>query len=139
MINLVVLDVYANIEKTLISKKLQLYVANLPNENSNEWNEYLFKVMNKEIIQQELDSLESERDYGKRLVTYDLSYMERIYNENFNFCIIDEEPEINKYLQCFANNMVYLFFDYNYEDMPFLIGQRIVLIVAYVKKIMLKK
>lgn len=116
---LVVLDVYGKIEKTLISKKLQLYVANLPNEKNNEWNEHLLQVMNKEIKQQEIDRLEFERDYGERLATYDLDYMKRIYDANFYSCMIDENVGTEKYLQCFADHMIYLFFDYDYEDMPF--------------------
>lgn len=117
--NVVVLDMYGIIEKTLISKKLHLYVANLPNEKHNEWNEYLFEVMNKEIKQREIDSLEFENNYGKKLGLYDLKYMKRIYELNFNFGIIDEKSEIEKYIQYFANHMIYLFFDYNYDYFSF--------------------
>lgn len=75
--------------------------------------------MNKEIIQQKIDSDEFESNYGKKLGLYDLGYMKDIYMTNFNFVNMDKNAEIKEYIQCFANHMIYLFFDYNYDDMPF--------------------
>ncbi len=34
---MVVLDAFGKIERTLISEKLKLYVANLPNNQENDW------------------------------------------------------------------------------------------------------
>lgn len=46
---MIVNDAYGKIEKTVISKKLQLYIANLPNEKDNEWKQELVRVMEREI------------------------------------------------------------------------------------------
>lgn len=40
---MVVLNIYGKIKPICISKKLGLYIANLPNEEHNNWNDELYK------------------------------------------------------------------------------------------------
>ena len=76
--------------------------------------------MEREINQQELDDSEFEKDYGKKLKTsYDINYLKRIVDDNFNTPDGMEESDISNYLNYIADNMIYLFFDYENEDMPF--------------------
>jgi len=116
---MIVIDVYGKIEKTVISEKLQLCIANLPNEEHNDWKQELIRVMEREINQQELDNSEFEKDYGKKLKSYDANYLKRIIDDNFNDYNGMEESDISNYLNYIADNMICLFFDYKYENMPF--------------------
>ena len=118
---MVILDAYGKIEKTLISKKLHLYIDNIPNSESDNWNEYICQIMEREIREQEFESAEYKLSYGKNLDTFDTVYFKEIFRNNFNHIDMNDEDNtmLTEYIQIVADNMICLFFDYSYEDMPF--------------------
>ena len=118
---MVILDAYGKIEKKLISKKLHLYIDNIPNSESDNWNEYICQIMEREIREQEFESAEYKLSYGKNLDTFDTVYFKEIFRNNFNHIDMHDEDNtmLTEYIQIVADNMICLFFDYSYEDMPF--------------------
>lgn len=79
------------------------------------------QIMEKEIREQEFESAEYKLSYGKILDTFDNVYFKEIFRNNFNHIEIPDEDNttLTDYIQIVADNMICLFFDYSYEDMPF--------------------
>lgn len=107
---MVVLNVFGKIPKTCISSKLKLYIGNLPNEEFNNWEEELTQELRKAIdmhncnvIHIDKNHLVDEIEIYKRLLSC---------NNPPNY------PAKEDYLSEIAKNMICIFFDYEYEDMP---------------------
>ena len=88
---MVILDAYGKIEKTLISKKLHLYIDNIPNSESDDWNEHMCQIIEKEIRQQKFESAEYKLSYEKNLDTLDTVYFKKIFKNNFNHIEMHDE------------------------------------------------
>lgn len=113
---MVIIDVCGKIEKTKISDKLKLYISNIP----TDWKESIIEDMMQEIRQQKVDMEDNLRRYGNSYQTeYTVAYLKRIIETNMNSYPDYSLESIENCLNYLADNMVYLFFDYNYEDMPF--------------------
>ena len=103
---MVVLNFYGKIEPICISNKLKIYISNLPSDEHNNWQHSLAEDLKHGI--KSLNILGEE--IGKEPV-------EKLFSKVF--------PEKN--IQCFdddtiynnlAQNMICIYFDYKYEDMP---------------------
>lgn len=116
---MVIIDVYGKIHKTVISEKLRLYVSNVPDEEDNDWKSEMVEIMEKEILQQELDAIEYEKLCGKSLQLYNDTYLKELVKINFPQSAVTEDADTKSLLNHIAENMIYLFFDYEYDDMPF--------------------
>src|SRR5574344_1812999 len=109
MDTMVVLNIYGKIEPTLISKKLGLYIANLPKKKQNNWNEELYNEISIAHKKIEQDS----KEYKLSNIMYIKEMYKNVCNNKCNTNIND-----CRMLHEIVNNMIYIYFDYNYEDMP---------------------
>lgn len=113
---MVVIDIYGKIEKTKISDKLKLYISNVP----EDWKIGIIEDMLQEIRQQKVDLEDNLRRYGKAYQDeYNLLYLTKIVQSNIKDYTEYKLDTIENCIECLADNMVCLYFDYDYEDMPF--------------------
>ncbi|SHL31594.1 hypothetical protein SAMN02745136_04629 [Anaerocolumna jejuensis DSM 15929] len=106
---MVVLNFYGKIPRICISKKLGLYLSNLPNEENNDWQDELSKEF---CLAQEVD-----RIYQDKLETNYPCGIFKLYKKVFHEKCLPEAFEKKEYDEL-ASNMIYLDFDYSYDDMP---------------------
>lgn len=106
---MVVLNFYGKIEPICISKKLKIYISNLPNEQYNEWRDELTNWL-----------ILSEKTYG---IYCDYSQYKRecpicnLYNKVFPEKEVPLKfTKIN--YQELADRMICIYFNYDYSDMP---------------------
>lgn len=106
---MVVLNIYAKIPTICISKKLGLYISNLPKEKNNDWNSELFDVMSnsKKQILKDQKKLNNKNDF-------DIFEFSKKVLPNMKIKCISE----NKIIHKLVDNMICVYFDYEYEDMP---------------------
>ena len=122
---MVVLNIFGKIEPICISNKLKLYISNLPNEESNNWNKGLVDEMRAAV---KMNIIESEKLGMKPNID-----IREIYSRRFPQIPLFDDTTEDVYLKKIADNMICLYFDYSYQDMPlgdwdtncFVIGQRI--------------
>lgn len=107
---MVVLNIYAKTEPLCISKKLGLYISNLPNEEKNNWNSELVKEM---YYSQKRLLLEYERHNIKRDIN-----ISDFYHNIFPNAKLEKDSAEKDLLQKIVDNMICIYMDYNYEDMP---------------------
>lgn len=113
---MVIIDIYGKIEKTKISDKLKVFISNVP----EEWKEDIKNDMLKEIKQQKIDIENSIKEYGRSYeIEYTLSFLKKIVHKNIEDCSKYDLDSIDNCIQCLVDNMICIFFDYDYEDMPF--------------------
>ena len=107
---MVVLSIYGKIDRICISHKLKLYISNLPEEEHNQWNSYLYNQFKKflEIDRINCASVGLQRDQS----IIDL-HQKRCPNSRLPDSATDEER-----LHEIVDNMICLYFDYDYDDMP---------------------
>lgn len=106
---MVVLNIYSKVSTICLSKKLGLYIGNLPKERTNNWNSGLFDVMcksQKQIIEDQ-KKIEIHKDFN----VFDFA---RAVLPNEKLSNISEKQVIHK----LVDNMICIYFDYEYEDMP---------------------
>lgn len=107
---MVVLSIYGKIDPICISHKLKLYISNLPEEEHNQWNSYLFNQFKKFL---EIDRINCafvglQRDQS----IIDL-HQKKCPNSSLPDTATDDER-----LHEIVDNMICLYFDYDYDDMP---------------------
>ena len=106
---MVVLNIYSKISTICISKKLGLYIGNLPNESGNNWNKRLYEIM-----------CESKNKILDSQIKFNISEKLNIYN--FANEVLQKQNNINsteeKLIHKLVDNMICIYFDYEYEDMP---------------------
>lgn len=110
--NMVILNIYGKISPICISEKLKIFISNLPNQLDNNWNEGLVEDMLQEINEH---AIFIER-YGNSLTPYDLR---KTCMETLGIDKLPEDMSEKEYLQIIANNLICIYFDYEYEDIPF--------------------
>ena len=101
---------FGKIEPICISDKLKLYISNLPNEESNNWNKGLVDEMRAAM---KMNIVESEKLGIKPNID-----IRKIYSRRFSQMPLPEDASEEMYLQKIADNMICLYFDYSYQDMP---------------------
>ena len=107
---MVVLNIYGKIKNPIcISKKLGLYIANLPEEEHNNWNDMLYEEMI--LAKKRID------ESSKRYKLKSPFEIEKIYSA---VCFPTKDKKTNNYMKIheIVNNMIYIYLDYNYDDMP---------------------
>lgn len=107
---MVVLNIFGKIEPICISDKLKLYISNLPNEENNDWNKELVDEMRAAM---KINIVESEKLGIKPNID-----IRKIYSRRFSQMPLPEDASEEMYLQKIADNMICLYFDYSYQDMP---------------------
>lgn len=106
---MVVLNIYGKIKPICISKKLGLYISNLPKEKNNNWNEMLYEEM---ILAKKRISQNSRRYKLKPAFE-----VEKFYSD---ICSSVQTEDVSNYkmMHEIVDNMICLYLDYNYDDMP---------------------
>ncbi|MBR3743137.1 MAG: hypothetical protein IKN04_22220 [Clostridia bacterium] len=105
---MVVLHIYGKISPICISKKLGLYISNLPEEEDNNW---------KEDLEQELQYMETIDELDRaRLGISMKSQITELYKKlnpvsERSVCIAEMAHAI-------ADKMICMYFNYEYDDMP---------------------
>ncbi len=113
---MVVIDVFGKIDKTLISDKLKVYISNIP----DDWKNDLKLDMLLEISQQKMDIEDDLIRHGKTYRTeYSFQYLKDIVQSILNGFSTSDLDSIDSCLQYLVDNLVCMFFDYEYNDMPF--------------------
>ena len=106
---MVVLNFYGKIEPICISEKLKLFISNLPEEEMNEWQTELAE---------EFEFREAVSNISnKRLGLEPEDRVIQLYTKVFPNV---PQPECidSKVLKQLAENMICIYFDYQYSDMP---------------------
>lgn len=106
---MVVLNFYGQIPKICISKKLGLYLSNLPNEEQDDWRDGL---SNELCLVQNAD-----RIYQENLGTNSPSGIFELYSKVFPGKNLPADFE-KKHYDELASCMICITFDYCYDDMP---------------------
>lgn len=109
---MVILNIFGSVSPICISEKLKIYISNLPCQSENNWNEALVEDMLQEIKERAIFS----EKYGKGFDPYDLR---KICIETLGLDNLPEGMSEKEYLQIIADNLICIYFDYEYEDMPF--------------------
>ena len=106
---MVVLNFYGKIEPTCISQKLGLYIANLPNEEHNQW---------RDDLAEELElAVKADKIYQEKLGTNYPCGIVKLYHTLFPNESRPEKFTCEHYVKI-ANQMIYIYQDYDYMDMP---------------------
>lgn len=104
-----VLSILGRIEPTCISEKLKLYIANVPGDEDNNWQSELVAEMQKGLALREMTDTFLDIKSGDRMAIAMLSHHKGT---------IDTESDLLSCLNTIASQMVYLYFDYEYDDIP---------------------
>lgn len=107
---MVVLNIYSKIEPICISKKLGLYISNLPNEQTNDWNSKLIEEMR-------YSKRKLLLEYERYNIKKDINISD-FYHNIFPNAKLEKGSDEKDLLQKIADNMVCIYLDYDYEDMP---------------------
>ena len=106
---MVVLNFYGKIEPICISEKLGLYIANLPNEEHNEW---------RDALTDELElAVKADKIYQEKLGTNYPCRIINLYQTLFPDELLPETFAQEHYIKI-ADQMIYIYQDYDYSDMP---------------------
>ena len=106
---MIVLNFYGKISRICISEKLGLYLSNLPNEKSNEWQDELSSVL---CLAQNADRIYLEKMGSNRPCA-----IYKLYGNVFPSKNLPSVFEKDHYDEL-ACNMICFTFDYSYSDMP---------------------
>lgn len=109
---MIILNMYGKISSICVSNKLKIYISNLPRELDNNWNQELVEDMLQEIKERKIFA----EKHGNDLPSYDLK---KICIETFGLRNLSDNLSELEYLQIIADNLICIYFDYEYEDMPF--------------------
>lgn len=113
---MIILDIYGKIERTLISKKLKLYIDNIP----EDWKEHIKETIFEEIRKIEFNRKEQEIKYGKVFLDkFDYILAKKIVETNIENIKNYSLDTLENCIDCLIDNMIFIEFDYEYSDMPF--------------------
>lgn len=107
---MVVLNTFGKIEPMCISQKLKLYISNLPCSKDNNWNE--------EVLQEMRVAIDRNMIECKRRGMEPNIDIRAIHAKRFPDSKINNDASDDALLQEIADNMICIYFDYEYEDMP---------------------
>lgn len=110
---MVILNLLGKIEPTCISQKLKLYIANLPKGDFNNWNGGLVEKMEDTL---KYSSVQTER-FQKKFSNVKSLNIKRIFQSCYPNISVENMTEL-ECIQHIADEMIYIYFDYNYDDMP---------------------
>lgn len=106
---MVVLNFYGKIEPICISKKLGLYIANLPNKELNEWRDDLAGEL-------EL-AVKADKIYQEKLGTNSPCGIIKLFQKLFPEDLLPESFT-KEHFDKISDRMIHIYQDYRYPDMP---------------------
>ncbi len=104
-----VLSILGKIEPICISKKLKLYIANLPDSPDNDRQSELVYEMKKGFTLKEMDNHHLGIESTTRFKIASLAKYQGTINT---------DSELSSCLRTIASELIYMYFDYEYDDMP---------------------
>lgn len=107
---MVVLNMQKKISPICISKKLKLYISNLPNDKDNNWNEELCSELWAILRYSEIDA--------QKLGIIQKNNLQEIYKNYYPNESLPDGVTENVCIQNIVDCMICLYFNYDYEDMP---------------------
>lgn len=107
---MVVLNMQKKISPICISKKLKLYISNLPNGKDNNWNE--------ELCSELWANLRHSEIHAQKLGIKQKNELHKIYKKYFSQESLPDGATENICIQSIVDRMICLYFDYDYADMP---------------------
>lgn len=110
---MVILNIMGKIEPICISRKLGLYIANLPNSEINNWNAHLVEEMEVALKLFAAESEIHEKHFGMSTAR-DIKLITK--NKFPRLCV--EKMNEKECIQYIADQMIYLYFEYEYDDLP---------------------
>lgn len=108
---MVVLNLLGKIEPICISQKLKLYIANLPKGDFNNWNGGLVEEMEDALKHSEIQ----EERFKKKFDKTNPIDIKAIFKSRYPHISMEDMTE-KDCIQYIADEMIYLYFDY--DDMP---------------------
>lgn len=106
---MVVLNFYGTIPKICISKKLGLYISNLPNEDENDWLTYLANELKY--------SYKFDKLYKEKIGVNSPCGIKRLYKNLFSDSPLPSSWGKSQFVKI-AKKMICISMEYNYDDMP---------------------
>lgn len=107
---MVTLNVFGKIEPICISNRLKLYIANLPNDEDNNWNQEVFEELQSAVEMHALHC--KQRNLNSKINVAEL-HRKRCPNS-----VLTQTSSENNLLQEIVDNMLCVYLDYSYDDMP---------------------
>lgn len=118
---MVILNILGKIEKTYISRKLGLFISNLPNGGETNWNNWQEGIKDTLRIAYETEKLEASQYIGKFGSGPNNVFETRVLEKATEVLNITEESKeavIEKYIDFLSKNMIYIDIDYQNCDIP---------------------
>lgn len=106
---MVVLNFYGKIEPICISKKLGLYISNLPNEEYNEWRDELARELELSV---KADNIYQEK-LGANYNCGIINLFQKLFPED-----LIPEAFTKEHFDKISAQMICIYQDYDYSDMP---------------------
>lgn len=106
---MVVLNFYGKIEPICISKKLGLYISNLPNEEYNEWRDELARELELSV---KADNIYQEK-LGANYNCGIINLFQKLFPED-----LIPESFTKEHFDKISSHMICIYQDYDYSDMP---------------------
>lgn len=106
---MVVLNFYGKIEPICISRKLGLYISNLPNEEFNEWRDELSSELKLAV--------KADKIYQEKLGTNYPCGIIKLFQKLFPDDLLPESFT-KEHFDKISDQMIYIYQDYRYSDMP---------------------
>lgn len=107
---MVVLNIYEKIEPICISNKLKLYISNLPEEEHNEWNSYLYDELKKALEIDKINRASVGLQSNKSIL--------ELHQKRCQHSVLSSTATDDERLQELVDNMICIYLDYEYADMP---------------------
>ncbi len=107
---MIALNTYGIIEPVCISQKLKLYISNLPCTEEDDWNTALQQEMKLALSKYTLDCISKGIQPVLRL--------RDIHAKQFPNSQLSSDASVDDILKEISNNMIRLYFDYQYGDIP---------------------
>lgn len=118
---MVIINTLGKIEKTYISKKLGLYISNLPDGGDNNWNNWQEEMRETLSIAYQIQKIEASQYIGKFGNGPKNVFQDRILEAAKTVLDISDETEevlIEKYIDYLSKNMMCIEFDYSNSNIP---------------------
>ena len=107
---MVVLNTYGKIDPLCISQKLKLYISNLPCSEDDDWHTELLQEMKIALARNVLEC--------NKLNIEPSIHIRDLHAKRFPDSQLPQDASVDALLTEIADNMICLYFDYEYDDMP---------------------
>ena len=117
---MVILNILGRIDRTCISKKLGIYISNLPDGGETGWNNWQDGIKEDLQLSYEKNWLDAEQLVGK-FESGDKNLFEERFNEAARRVLGDLKTELlkEKYIEYLSQNMICIDMDYRESNIPF--------------------